>query len=131
MTTKTLATKCGGYQVKNEIAELSNTGQAWKNSTKSFRGETGHASNWTGFGSLPTEFHESAGSATYTIYSYATPIAWLTSEGEWVQPAVRYSLTTSNHQGALYRLQARSLSPADPKTATMRKSRYGSRRSGW
>lgn len=35
---------------------------------------------------------------TYTVLSYRTPIAWVTEDGEIVQPPVRYSVTTTNHQ---------------------------------
>jgi hypothetical protein len=34
----------------------------------------------------------------YVIYSYATPIAWHTSDGNWVVPCVKYSNTTTRHQ---------------------------------
>lgn len=125
MTVKTLATKCGGYQVKDEMAELSNSGQAWKNSTGSFHGEAGPA---TQTGSLPAEFHDSARRADYVIYSYETPIAWKVN-GAWVKPDVRYSLTTSNHQGALYRLSTQTLTPAVKRP--MVRSRYGSRAKGY
>ena len=35
---------------------------------------------------------------TYVVWSYRTPIAWYTN-GKWVKPNVRYSTTTSKHQG--------------------------------
>jgi hypothetical protein len=50
------------------------------------------------FGRLPHEHRKSAERATYVVYSYGTPIAWVT-DGEWVVPDERYSATTSNHQG--------------------------------
>lgn len=34
----------------------------------------------------------------YTIYSFDTPIAWL-SDGVWTVPDVKYSVRTSKHQG--------------------------------
>jgi len=34
----------------------------------------------------------------YVVYSYATPIAWVRENGEWVVPAEKYSATTSRHQ---------------------------------
>jgi hypothetical protein len=40
---------------------------------------------------------------TYTAYSYVTPIAWHDSERGWVVPSVRYSVTTSKHQGHIRR----------------------------
>lgn len=38
--------------------------------------------------------------ADYYIYSYATPIAWRVGD-KWFVPAVRYSVTTSKHQGII------------------------------
>lgn len=35
---------------------------------------------------------------TYTVYSYATAIAWWSPEFGWTIPAVSYSVTTSKHQ---------------------------------
>jgi hypothetical protein len=35
---------------------------------------------------------------SYIIYSYSTPIAWYTSNGQWVIPSLKYSVTTSKHQ---------------------------------
>lgn len=34
----------------------------------------------------------------YTVYSYATPIAWVRGDGRTVIPPVGYSLTTTRHQ---------------------------------
>lgn len=45
----------------------------------------------------------------YTVLSYQTPIAWVRSSGEIIIPDVKYSLTTSGHQGLLYALSQ----PAD------------------
>ena len=38
--------------------------------------------------------------ATYIVYSYDTPIAWVV-DGEWVQPDVEYSQTTSKQQASI------------------------------
>ena len=38
----------------------------------------------------------------YVVYSYQTPIAWVTKSGTEVHPPVRYSVTTSKHQGKLH-----------------------------
>jgi hypothetical protein len=35
----------------------------------------------------------------YTVLSYATPIAWVRTDGTVVIPAAHYSVTTSRHQG--------------------------------
>lgn len=34
----------------------------------------------------------------YIVYSYSTPIAWVTNDGEIVVPDVKYSVTTSRQQ---------------------------------
>lgn len=44
------------------------------------------------------------GGALYVVYSYATPIAWYSTAWGWRVPDVRYSVTTSKHQGKLYRV---------------------------
>lgn len=40
----------------------------------------------------------------YVVYSYQTPIAGVTTDGEILIPPVRYSRTTSRHQGLLHHL---------------------------
>jgi len=42
----------------------------------------------------------------YIVYSYATPIAWYTERHGWVIPPVKYSPTTSKHQGRLYLVES-------------------------
>lgn len=42
---------------------------------------------------------ESAGLIAYTVLSYQTPILWVLTGGTVIYPDVRYSVTTSNHQG--------------------------------
>ena len=37
----------------------------------------------------------------YVIYSYGTPIAYRTNNGEWTIPDAEYSATTSKHQGVV------------------------------
>lgn len=57
-------------------------------------------------GQLPTEwrerFYTDADEVDYVVYSYATPIAWHTVFGQWVIPPVKYSMSTSHHQSALW-----------------------------
>lgn len=57
-----------------------------------------------GAGRLPQPFRrqflESA--VTYIVYSYETPIAWRTQNGEWHTPNTKYSVTTSKHQGNVF-----------------------------
>jgi hypothetical protein len=50
-------------------------------------------------GRLPREHVDSFQRATYAVFSYATPIAWVVDDA-WVIPATRYSLTTSRHQSS-------------------------------
>lgn len=35
----------------------------------------------------------------YVVFSYNTPIAWWTETFGWINPQVKYSVTTSKHQG--------------------------------
>lgn len=37
----------------------------------------------------------------YVVYSYDTPIAWRDTDGNWTVPDVKYSTTTSKHQGRI------------------------------
>jgi hypothetical protein len=59
-------------------------------------------------GRLPGEWRkelfaaEQRNDVIYVVYSYATPIAWVLKDGTEVQPPVKYSVTTSKHQGKLY-----------------------------
>lgn len=55
-------------------------------------------------GQLPSQYIESAERASYVVFSYSTPIAWWSEEDGWTVPAVKYSVTTSKHQGRLYRI---------------------------
>lgn len=38
-------------------------------------------------------------SPTYVVWSYSTPIAWVNHDGTHVIPDVKYSATSSRHQG--------------------------------
>lgn len=49
------------------------------------------------FGYLPEEHREQAAQASYTVFSYETPIAWVV-DGEAHVPDVGYSPTTGQHQ---------------------------------
>jgi hypothetical protein len=54
-------------------------------------------------GNLPREWSALLTSmradVVYVVMSYRTPIAWVTSGGDAYVPAVKYSPTTSRHQG--------------------------------
>ena len=77
------------------------------NSTGSFTGkdmEIRPIHRWVRFGWMP-EWAErvlfEVGRA-YVVFSYETPIGWFDyRRGTWVMPRVRYSATTSRHQGWL------------------------------
>ena len=47
-------------------------------------------------------FHEDKSRIEYVVFSFATPIAWITEEGEWYIVRAKFSPTTSKHQGNLY-----------------------------
>lgn len=43
----------------------------------------------------------------YVVYSYATPIAWhVASEDRWYKVKAKFTLTTTQHQGNLYLVEA-------------------------
>lgn len=54
-----------------------------------------------------------ANSLLYVVSSYATPIAWAVRFGadgvEWIQPPVKYSVTTTRHQSVVSSAIARVL----------------------
>lgn len=58
-------------------------------------------------GRMPAEWREryladrDAGRIVFTVSSYATPIAWVLNDGTEVKPPVKYSVTTSKHQGKI------------------------------
>jgi hypothetical protein len=73
---------------------------------KPFRGSNTAGVDATGrtvdTGHLPREWVQRLRSkpVTYVVFSYATPIAWVHEDGEVVIPDVKYSVSTSQHQGA-------------------------------
>lgn len=48
-------------------------------------------------------FIEQVADMDYVVYSYGTPIAWHTPTG-WYKVAQKFSVTTSRHQGRLYKI---------------------------
>lgn len=66
----------------------------------SLSGEAGPFTNWQS-GQLPSEHVSDFVGAAYAVFSYATPVAWKRDDGTWVQPRVRYSLTTTRQQGTV------------------------------
>lgn len=73
--------------------------EEFTNHTGSFRGVKGTGST---FGMLPHVFRgmKSLRNAEYTVFSYATPIAWV-CRGRWYYADVNYSPTTSRHQSVV------------------------------
>lgn len=67
-------------------------------------------------------YNQSVERIVYVVWSYQTPIAWVLDDvvcGEVVIPDVKYSRTTTQHQGMLYALQ---MMPGDPATMDARAS---------
>jgi hypothetical protein len=74
------------------------------NSTGSLRGEvTVPHKTWIGTGHLPREYRGAVLAADYVVFSYATPIGWHVPGQGWTVPDVKYSVTTSRHQGQVRR----------------------------
>jgi hypothetical protein len=51
-----------------------------------------------GVGDFTDEQKEELRTASYVVYSYTTPIGWITEDGRTVVPDVGYGPTTSQHQ---------------------------------
>lgn len=56
-------------------------------------------------GQLPAEFDDKLSASfddgpVFVVFSYATPIAWITADGTMTVPDTRYSVTTTRHQSA-------------------------------
>lgn len=70
---------------------------------------SGHSGPAVSLGHLPARLHESVRSAVYVVYSYGTPIAWVTEDESrsrtepylYHVPDVGYSPTTGQHQYAV------------------------------
>lgn len=50
------------------------------------------------------QWEKDVGSMVYIVYSYRTPIAWVTSRGTKYRVQGKFSVTTSRHQSKLYKL---------------------------
>ena len=95
------------YKVTNReaVGKISRR-ERFSNSTGSFTG-TDFGVRPTGyrFGWMPGWANDLIGvGQVYVVFSYATPIGWFDyRRATWVMPRVRYSATTSRHQGLLRR----------------------------
>lgn len=83
---------------RKNAADYIRCGKPFKGSN--FRGEEGRP--WQ-TGHLPRVWAETLryDDPIYTVFSYATPIAWMNANGQWRFPDVKYSITTSGHQRAV------------------------------
>lgn len=75
--------------------------QTFRSSSKPVDGNapwSGRPGGADSLGYLPRRYHAAARAARYVVYSYATPIGWVTSGGERVVPDVGYTLTTGQQQ---------------------------------
>jgi hypothetical protein len=83
---------------RDKVIDGLRTLKPFKNSTGSMRGVEGSEGTGRLEGDALAQFR--ADSPRFTVYSYATPIGWVTSSGLVRNPAVKYSMTTDQHQGA-------------------------------
>lgn len=104
----TLAHGATARRNRDRLVELSNAGTEWTGANGSITGRRGPASSTGQLFDHLTDGLEATDAqlrhAQFVIYSYQTPIAWKTVDGEWVVPNVRYSRTTTRHQSYLYAL---------------------------
>ena len=80
--------------------------EGFSNSTGSFTGgDLQIHPNGPRLGWMPEWANDLIGvGQVYVVFSYATPVGWFDyRRGTWVMPRVRYSATTSRHQGLLRR----------------------------
>jgi len=93
-----LALKCR-HADKARAAALVAALVPFSNSSGTFRGVAGYPGT---LGELPHPWRSTfpTRGVDYTIMSYDTPIAWRVG-GVWTMPDVRYSQTTSVHQGVV------------------------------
>lgn len=64
----------------------------------------GYADSGRLTGSDLDAFKRDQGSLSYVVWSYATPIAWVTDDSRVHIVGQKFSRTTSQHQGKLYLL---------------------------
>jgi hypothetical protein len=83
-----------GWRIRDAIK----AGNAFENSSRTFRGGPNGSVYPIATGELPAQFRPAITGADYIVWSYATPIAWCIN-GFWHTPDVKYSPTTSQHQG--------------------------------
>lgn len=72
--------------------------QPFRNGRGSLRGAPSGSVLNLSMGELPEEYRASVREARYVVFSYATPIGWISKTGEKVVPDIGYSPTTGQHQ---------------------------------
>lgn len=82
---------------KQQIETALRNRQPFRNSTGTFRAELGKVRSTEHLQDEWLELYQNS-SIIYTVMSYGTPIAWVTSNGEIVIPSIYYSNSTSKHQ---------------------------------
>lgn len=81
-------------------------------------------------GDLPEKYLADFAQAHYAVWSYDTPIGWLRQDGTLFMPPVRYSLTTTQHQGLLARAWDIWFMATESARKGKGKSPYGPRSGG-
>lgn len=99
----TLSLNNDRHDATGRAAQCVRDGKPFRNHSGSLSGEPVAPGERVHPGEMPRESYwlEQLEDADYVIRSYSTPIAWRV-RGRWVQPEVRYSVTTSKHQGRAY-----------------------------
>lgn len=72
--------------------------QPFRNKRGSLWGAPSGSILYLTYGELPEEYRASVRGARYVVFSYCTPIGWVTADGVKEVPDVGYSLTTGEHQ---------------------------------
>lgn len=83
----------GWWRIRDAIK----AGDAFENSSRTFRGVPTRTPEHALIGDLPRIYWRSVRMANYIVWSYETPIAWRVG-GTWFTPDVDYSPTTRYHQ---------------------------------
>lgn len=61
----------------------------------------------------------------YVVYSYETPIAWVSSQGQGRVVEQKFSVTTSKHQGKLWKFNSLTSEEWQPEIDVIRAELYG------
>ena len=86
-------------KTRDKVTDALRNREPFRNSTGSFQGIEGAKDIGRLAGDDLETFLDD--DVTYTVYSYSTPIAWVTRSGLVRIPATKYSRTTSQHQSVV------------------------------